>query len=118
MTAWLAAGFIRNLVWDQQHGYLRPTPLPDIDVIYLDAAQQSPAADHYYEALLTAQLAAALPSQASEPVLASLKDFTEAEVRSQGFHLARPTRVHVYGRGGALASLVTGKAAGRPLDGL
>lgn len=49
-----------------------------------------------------ALLAAALPSQASEPVLASLKDFTEAEVRSQGFHLARPTRVHVYGRGGAL----------------
>ena len=58
VEAWLAAGFIRNLVWDQQHGYLRPTPLQDIDVIYLDAAQPSPAADHHYEALLTAQLAA------------------------------------------------------------
>ncbi|WP_144374069.1 nucleotidyltransferase family protein [Vogesella urethralis] len=58
VQAWLAAGFIRNLVWDQQHGYLRPTPLPDIDVIYQDAEQQAPAHDHHYEALLSAQLAA------------------------------------------------------------
>ena len=58
VQAWLAAGFIRNLVWDQQHGYLRPTPLPDIDVIYLDAEKQAPAHDHHYEALLSAQLAA------------------------------------------------------------
>lgn len=32
---WLAAGFIRNLVWDMQHGHATPTPLADIDVIYL-----------------------------------------------------------------------------------
>lgn len=56
VQAWLAAGFIRNLVWDHQHGYLRPTPLPDIDVIYLDLLLQEPARDYHYEALLTAQL--------------------------------------------------------------
>lgn len=56
VQAWLAAGFIRNLVWDHQHGYLRPTPLPDIDVIYLDLLLQEPARDYHYETLLTAQL--------------------------------------------------------------
>ena len=30
----LAAGFVRNLVWDQLHGYPQPTPLNDFDFIY------------------------------------------------------------------------------------
>ncbi len=34
--AWLAAGFVRNLVWDRLHGYPEPTPLADLDVIYFD----------------------------------------------------------------------------------
>lgn len=49
-----------------------------------------------------ALLAAALPAAAKEPVIASLQDLVGAEVRSQGFHLARPTKVHVYARGGGL----------------
>lgn len=32
----LAAGFVRNLVWDKLHGYDEPTPLNDIDFIYFD----------------------------------------------------------------------------------
>lgn len=32
----LAAGFVRNLVWDRLHGYAEPTPLNDIDFIYFD----------------------------------------------------------------------------------
>ncbi|WP_145525506.1 nucleotidyltransferase family protein [Yersinia rohdei] len=32
----LAAGFVRNLVWDQLHGYASPTPLNDIDLVYFD----------------------------------------------------------------------------------
>ena len=32
--AWLAAGAIRNLVWDHLHGYATPTPLADADVIW------------------------------------------------------------------------------------
>ncbi|MGK4444495.1 nucleotidyltransferase family protein [Yersinia enterocolitica] len=32
----LAAGFVRNLVWDKLHGYQNPTPLNDIDLVYFD----------------------------------------------------------------------------------
>lgn len=32
----LAAGVIRNVVWDTLHGYARRTPLDDIDVPYFD----------------------------------------------------------------------------------
>lgn len=32
----LAAGFVRNLVWDRLHGLTEATPLNDIDVIYFD----------------------------------------------------------------------------------
>jgi len=34
--AWLAAGFVRNFVWDALHGY-PPTPLNDLDVIVSDS---------------------------------------------------------------------------------
>tara|TARA_R110002167_G_scaffold302670_1_gene506967 strand:- start:258 stop:437 length:180 start_codon:yes stop_codon:yes gene_type:complete len=30
---YIAAGFIRNLVWDSLHGKQIPTPLNDVDVI-------------------------------------------------------------------------------------
>lgn len=33
----LAAGFVRNLVWDKLHGFAASTPLNDIDLIYFDA---------------------------------------------------------------------------------
>ncbi|MDG1858468.1 MAG: nucleotidyltransferase family protein [Emcibacteraceae bacterium] len=32
----LAAGFVRNLIWDKLHGFIEPTPLNDIDFIYYD----------------------------------------------------------------------------------
>ena len=38
---WIAAGFIRNYVWDIMHNYSQLTPLNDIDVIYYDAANQN-----------------------------------------------------------------------------
>lgn len=38
---WLAAGFVRNLVWDQLHGYAQPTPLNDLDLIYFCTADTS-----------------------------------------------------------------------------
>lgn len=34
---YLAAGFVRNLIWDHLHGYAKPTALNDIDLIYLDS---------------------------------------------------------------------------------
>ncbi|KUE80235.1 hypothetical protein ATO46_03560 [Aeromonas schubertii] len=33
---YLGAGFVRNLIWDHLHGHPTPTPLNDIDLIYLD----------------------------------------------------------------------------------
>lgn len=40
--SWIAAGFVRNAVWDALHGYA-PTPLHDIDVIYFDPADSESA---------------------------------------------------------------------------
>jgi hypothetical protein len=42
---WVGAGVIRNLVWDHLHGYQSPTPLADVDVIFFDATDLSPARD-------------------------------------------------------------------------
>ena len=53
--AWLAAGFVRNLVWDRLHGHAEPTPLADLNVIYFDAADCRPERDREIEALLAAQ---------------------------------------------------------------
>ncbi len=48
---WLiAAGFIRNLIWDKQHG--TSTSLNDIDIIYFDNNNIAAANDFVYEATL------------------------------------------------------------------
>jgi len=39
---YLAAGFVRNLVWDFLHQMPSPTPLNDVDVIYFDANESNP----------------------------------------------------------------------------
>lgn len=57
---WIAAGFIRNLVWDKLHRYSYSTPLNDIDVIYYDAEQTDKSADLFYESQLRALTNASL----------------------------------------------------------
>jgi hypothetical protein len=47
--AWLAAGFVRNLVWDRLHGHAQATPLNDIDVVYFNREDCSAQADERYE---------------------------------------------------------------------
>ncbi len=37
--SYVAAGFVRNLVWDHLHNKTKPTPLNDIDVIYFDLCE-------------------------------------------------------------------------------
>ena len=37
----IAAGFVRNRVWDHLHGIAPPRPPADIDVLYYDAADLS-----------------------------------------------------------------------------
>ncbi|MCZ4338869.1 nucleotidyltransferase family protein [Shewanella colwelliana] len=49
----IAAGFVRNLVWDRLHGRLN-TPLTDIDVIYFDPSDLSIDSEYGYHAKLQA----------------------------------------------------------------
>jgi len=55
----LAAGFVRNLVWDRLHELAEPTPLNDIDVIYFDSQDISGATEKSLEERL--RIAALLP---------------------------------------------------------
>jgi uncharacterized protein len=50
--AWVAAGFVRNKVWDALHGYLRPSLLNDVDVIYFDSQNQSNESEKAFEGAL------------------------------------------------------------------
>jgi len=50
----IAAGFVRNRVWDHLHGIEPPTPLADIDVLYYDASDLSKVPEQAYEARLNA----------------------------------------------------------------
>ena len=45
----LAAGFVRNLVWDKVHGFDTPTALNDIDLVYFDLADISEEKDRELE---------------------------------------------------------------------
>lgn len=51
-NGYLAAGFVRNGVWDWLHEYPVPTQLTDLDVIYFDLDASDEAADRHYEKLL------------------------------------------------------------------
>lgn len=58
LASWcIGAGAVRNLVWDDLHGYATPTHLADLDVAYFDASDLTPERD----AELQRQLSAALP---------------------------------------------------------
>ncbi len=45
----LAAGFVRNLVWDKLHDFSASTQLNDIDLIYFDSDYVSDSRDHEIE---------------------------------------------------------------------
>ncbi|QQX78925.1 nucleotidyltransferase family protein [Shewanella sp. KX20019] len=47
----LAAGFVRNLVWDKLHSF-NSRPLNDIDLIYFDSRNLSAEQDKHYESQL------------------------------------------------------------------
>lgn len=50
---WLiGAGFVRNLVWDNLHGYKKQTPLSDIDVAYFDPTNLDEASEKEFETRL------------------------------------------------------------------
>lgn len=53
---YLAAGFVRNLVWDCLHQKPVPTPLNDIDVIYFDSNEVDDEAYLKYELVLATNM--------------------------------------------------------------
>ncbi len=53
---YIAAGFVRNLVWDSLHNFNEPTPLNDVDVIYFDPIEFNSSAHLDYEELLKARM--------------------------------------------------------------
>lgn len=53
---YIAAGFVRNLVWDALHHYAERTPLHDVDVIYFDPVEEDPKTCEKYESQLQAQM--------------------------------------------------------------
>jgi uncharacterized protein len=54
----IAAGFVRNRIWDHLHGIAPPRPANDIDVLYYDAADLSKEPEQAHEARLNAVLPA------------------------------------------------------------
>src|SRR6185436_18011907 len=54
----IAAGFVRNRVWDHLHGIAPPRPPPDIDVLFYDRADLSREREAGYAARLNALLPA------------------------------------------------------------
>jgi hypothetical protein len=52
----IAAGFIRNLIWDYQHDYPKASPLNDIDVVWYNPHQLDPALDREIEQQLHRRL--------------------------------------------------------------
>lgn len=50
--AWIAAGAVRNAVWDHVHGFIQPTTLNDVDVIWFDPSDASAERDAALEAIL------------------------------------------------------------------
>lgn len=50
---WIGAGFIRNAVWDHQHGRPPSKPSGDVDVIWFDPHHARPEDDYAVEKRLT-----------------------------------------------------------------
>lgn len=46
---YVAAGYVRNYIWDTLHGYRTRTPLNDIDVIYFDKNKMDEEIEKQYE---------------------------------------------------------------------
>ena len=53
---YIAAGFLRNAIWDFLHEKTTRTPLNDVDVVYYDPANLSEVSEQKFEAALQARL--------------------------------------------------------------
>src|SRR5437867_8341564 len=53
---YIAAGFLRNAIWDFLHEKTTRTPLNDVDVVYYDPANLSEVSEQKFEAALQVRL--------------------------------------------------------------
>jgi len=51
---WIAAGFVRNVIWDSMHGINKPPHLSDVDVIWYDPVRNNEELDRKIERRLAA----------------------------------------------------------------
>ncbi len=63
---WVAAGFLRNPIWDRLHGYAEATPLNDLDVVYFNPEDSGKERDAASEVELR-NLSPGLPWSARNP---------------------------------------------------
>lgn len=49
---YIAAGYVRNAVWDYLHGHKQPTPLNDVDVIYFDPNDLQEQSEKQFEQMM------------------------------------------------------------------
>ena len=56
---YLAAGFLRNAIWDDIYGYKTPTPLNDIDVVYYNPTDTSKKSERIIEEALSSHVPSA-----------------------------------------------------------
>lgn len=54
--AWVAAGALRNLVWDRLHGFEHRHPPGDVDVVYYEPVDASPERDKAIEERLAVRM--------------------------------------------------------------
>lgn len=78
---WICAGFVRSKIWDVLHGFTERTPLPDIDVIYYDAANIDELEEKMFEERLR-NLIPGIPwsvkNQARMHVINNLQPYTSS----------------------------------------
>jgi len=124
---WLAAGFVRNLVWDRLHGYTPPTPLNDIDLIYFDSSHVDARIDREHERCLrrTSGLPWSVKNQArmhhrhGHTAYTSIKEALSAWVECEtavGITLGDDDRLHLIAPFG-IASLLAGRVTHNPQHG-
>ncbi|UTW55736.1 nucleotidyltransferase family protein [Kordiimonas sp. SCSIO 12610] len=79
--AFVAAGFIRNRIWDHLYGNNGLYPDTDIDVIYFDKSNKNPEIDYALEASLEAKISAPwqVRNQARMHEYSGLKPFRSLE---------------------------------------
>ena len=77
----LAAGFVRNLIWDHLHGSTEPTPLNDLDLIYLDPDDETGSREAGHEIWLKSRLSGRwqVRNQARMHLRQGLAAFTSSE---------------------------------------